>query len=423
MTETLNYAEMSVEDLRSRASELRHDFAEKTRAEQRDEEGARAILQEVNDLDLHLTVALHQIEREFERSAGPGPLAGTGDFGGGDEGFRSIGDFIVNDPTMQSWVENGMRAAEGGRESFQFSLPTGIEGLRVVSEFGAGGPGNNAVGGINSLLPVGQPIAPLPRQARLFMRDLIPVQKTTLAVVPYVRELTPTASESGASAVSEGNVKPDVSLNFQPATAYVTVIAANLSPTKQLWEDAPLVVAYINQRLPYLVKFKEDAEFLNGDGTFPNVDGLAHIAGHQTQGAVNTDDAQTLGMAIAKIENVDGDATAVVMNPTDAWSMFTKRAAGGSGTFDAGTVFSLGQPRVLTVWGLPTLRSRAYAAGSALVGDYQRGAMILDRQETNVQVYPQHSDYAARNQILVQCEERVGLLVPRPDLFVVATMS
>jgi HK97 family phage major capsid protein len=128
-------------------------------------------------------------------------------------------------------------------------------------------------------------------------------------------------------------------------------------------------------------------------------------------------------MAIAKVENVDLDATAVVMNPTDAWSMFTKRAAGGSGTFDAGTVFSLGQPRVLTVWGLPVLRSRAYASGSALVGDFQRGAMILDREETNVQVYPQHSDYAARNQVLVQCEERIGLIIPRPDAFVVATMS
>ena len=63
-----------------------------------------------------------------------------------------------------------------------------------------------------------------------------------------------------------------------------------------------------------------------------------------------TDNATTLGTAFADVENHDGTPTAVVLNPFNAWKMFTQRAAGGSGTFDAGTPFSA---LPLTAWGVP----------------------------------------------------------------------
>jgi HK97 family phage major capsid protein len=418
MTETLErkLEEMSIPDLQAYAAELRHDFSELSEGERSDDYSTRvkAIVENVNALDTHLTLARAQEYREAAL-----PTAATDDVG--SSGTRSIGDRIMDHDAMKAWIDGGLR---GGSDTVIDYLVDGSidAGLRaIINEFGSGGPGNNAANGVNSLLPVGQPIPPTPRQGRLFMRDLIPVQPTTLTQVPYVRELNPVSLEGGASAVSEGSVKPDVGLSLVPETAYVTVVAGNVSPTKQLWQDAPLVVAYINQRLPYLVKLREDAEILAGSGTYPDIQGLKNVTGVQSQGATSGETAITIGNAIAKVELVDGSATAVVMNPTDAWSMFIKRAAGGSGTFDAGTPFSAGG--FATVWGLPVMRSRIYAQGNALVGDYQRGAMILDREQVNVQVYPQHSDYAARNAILVQAEERVGLMTFRPDYFVSTTIS
>jgi len=44
------------------------------------------------------------------------------------------------------------------------------------------------------------------------------------------------------------------------------------------------------------------------------------------------------------------------------------------------------------------------------------GAMIADREEVNVETYRER--YAEQNAILLVCEERVGLMVFRPDLFV-----
>ena len=80
---------------------------------------------------------------------------------------------------------------------------------------------------------MGQPIAPVPRQARLDLRDLIPKMTTTLAAIPYVQELDPNFYES-ASAVAEGGTKPNATLSFQGAKADPTVIAASLVLSKQL---------------------------------------------------------------------------------------------------------------------------------------------------------------------------------------------
>lgn len=414
-TDTLNYSEMSVEDLQARAGELRHDFSDLSSGERGDEysESVRKILDEVNSLDTHLTLALAQAAKaHIAPTAATGIIAGTG--------FRSVGEQIMGADEMTGWIDSGLsNHYNGGVIEYSFKGRIDSGSRAIIGEFGSGGPGNNATDGVNSLLPVGQPVPPIPRMARLFMRDLIPVQPTTLTIVNYVRELNPVSLEGSASAVAEGNTKPDVGISLTPAIASPTVIAGNISPTKQLWEDAPLVVAYINQRLPYLVRLKEDHEILNGSGTWPDITGILNTSGVQSQSFTNSDRAQAIGMSIADVENVDGTASAVVMNPTDAWTMFTNRAS-TSGVFDAGTPFSGAD--FGTVWGLPVMRSRAYSSGSCLVGDFQRGAMILDRETVNVQVYPQHASYAAQNAVLVQCEERVGLMVMRPDFFVNTTL-
>lgn len=417
--------EMTIDELREYAGGLRSEFAglsEKTRT---DEENTRvrAIAAEAEQLDTHLTLALIQQQREELsrlRTLGVGPVGAMLPV---SEGFRSGGQMWVESDSFKAWAGSGY-----GGEGFRTVIDGGIAAFEagqrapsyIAQDFGSGGPGNASDGNLNALLPVGQPIAPTPRQAKMYLRDLMPVMTTALTTIPYVQELDPTANELAATAVPEGGPKPDVSLNFQGQNASPTVIAADLTMSKQLFEDASVVVQYINQRLPYLVKFREDNEFLNGSGAWPRIRGILNTTGTQTQAATAGESAITIANAIEKIELVDGAATAVVMYPTDAWAMFTKRAAGGSGTFDAGTPFA---NIPLTVWGLPTYRTRLMTSGHSLVGDYQRGATVIDRQQVTIETFTQHADYAQLNQLLLRCEERVGLMVQRPDLFVDTTLS
>lgn len=451
----LNLKDASVEDVENRLKELKQDFIDLSegRRSDVDDNALKDMIREVDSLDTFLTLSAAVERREQAKlAATAGALA--------DAGFRSLGDAVVTEdfitaamreasgPLTEMITPEGRRAmVQGGAFAARFfdtdpktgvrdgadisrwmrlasMYAAGSEGVRAVSnyvaEWGSSGPGTGTSfdstdsGG---LLPrLGQPIPPVPRQAKLYLRDLIPSMSTTLPTMPYVRELNPTTYESaasgGATTVAEGSTKPNAQLSFVSENAPVSVVAATLTLSKQMFADAPAVVQYINQRLPYLVKFREDAQFLNGSGTWPDIQGILN-AGPQSNAGTSGEHAISIGNSFADVELVDGSATAVVMNPTDAWAMFTKRAAGGSGTFDAGTPFSA---LPLTVWGVPTYRTRAMPAGQALVSDFERGAMVVDREQVNVQTYNER--YAEQNLVLLICEERVGLMIFRPDLFV-----
>lgn len=424
MPQITNLAESSPEDVKARIAELKGEFinlAEGRRSD--DASGDRALaamLDEVAGLDGFLSTSELEIRRsQLNVEATASAIVGNG--------VRSIGDLLVTDDFMKyaggRYGEDGKEfslAGDEGRDATRFLRSSGIRA--TVSEWAAGGPPTDAGQGASFLNPVAQPVAPLPRHARLFLRDLMGNITTQVPQIPYVRELNPTSSElasgGGATEVAEAALKGSATIAFQSAVAAVTVIATTLRISKQLFEDSPAVVQYINNRLPYLVKFREDAELLNGNGVWPNIPGITTISGLQSQGATAGQTAQTIGNAIAKVEMVDGQASAVVMNPVDAWNMFTLRAAAGAGTFDAGTPFSA---LPLTVWGIPSYRSRAYAAGKALVGDFALGGMIVDREQVNVQVYRER--YAETNEILLVCEERIAPMWLRPDAFVNATIA
>lgn len=414
---------MSLDELYAECATLRKEFADMPEGVRSDEDNTKlaAMFSRVNELDAQITLAEMEERRAQQRLAS---VSGGG-LRAGDGGLdtRSLGELFATDEVIK-WATSGSSNQGLIRQDFDGQGTLTQMLTRALGEGGqAGGTGPGLQMGLGTidpagagyLLPAGQPIAPVPRQARLFLRDLLPTMTTTLAALPYVQELNPTSYEA-ASAVAEGGTKPNATLSFQAAKADPTVIAATLVISKQLFEDSAAVIQYINQRLPYIVKFKEDNEFLNGSGTWPDMTGILNTAGVLTQGAVNTDNAQTFAAAFAQVENHDGTPTAVVLNPTNAWNMFSKRAAGGSGTFDAGAPFSA---LPLTVWGVPTYRTRAVALNTALVGDFQLGGMIADREQVNVETYRER--YAELNQILMVCEERVGLMVFRPDLFVNVT--
>lgn len=326
-------------------------------------------------------------------------------------GRRSLGDMVVD---SEAYEARGNLSATFASVPVEGSIFRNQDLFRTTIT-----SPDDLTGGAGALLPQGQPIPPTPRQARLFVRDLLTVQTTGLASVPYVREYTPVTTEVGASSVAENTAKPEVEMLWESDDAPVRKVAGWVPVTTEILEDADTLAGYINGRLGYMVALREEQQVLNGAGTGPDLKGIYQYAGVQTQ-AFSVDVPQTLGLAISKIEAVDGDADAIIMHPTDYWTMLVTRYAN---QLDGG--FGSGAPGAVpfqSVWGLPVIRSRAsVTAGTAKVGAFRLGATLFDRMQTEIRIGNQHSDFFTTNKVAVLAEERIALAVHRPDFFVDVT--
>lgn len=408
--------EATEEELRTRTEEMRGEWAELSKMDRESGEYRKAkesFLAEVEDIDVNLTLrsmsqapaALGQQQRATGATNGVGTLA--------TPERRSAGELAVADEGFVEWCKrNAGKSGIGTSPTVEMRSFFGSPEYRAVV---AEGDAN----GSSTMLPVGQPYLADTRRRRLFIRDLIGVQQTGLASIPYIRELNPVANALSASTVAEQGTKPEATVQFTPDNAPVIVIATTIPITTQILEDAPTLVGYINGRLIYMLEYREEDEILRGNGVLPDLKGIMTYSGIQTQSSAGAGNwAITIGNAIAKIELVDGYADGVAMNPATFWAMVTHRAAAGSGTFDAGTFT---QAPIQYVWGLPVVRTNAMAKDQNLVGNFAMGATLFDRSQSGVRVFEQHSDYAAKNMVLLRAEERVALAVNRPDFFCIAT--
>ncbi len=400
----------TADELRSRAAEMRGEWSTLSQTDRESDTYRSAkteFVAEVDDIDHHLTLA----GLSEQRSARYMP-AGVGFVQSEGAETRSAAGAVMAHAEFREWCARNASRNLGGSSS-----PV-VEFRDLVQE---GAPAVWTSGSDGGLLaPVNQPYLANVNRQRLFVRDLITVQPTGLSAVHYVRESLAVTNQVTASTVPEGGTKPETVVNFTADIAPVQVIAVNIPITTQILEDVQTLVGYLNGRLVYMVKLREEAEILAGNGLNNDIKGIRTYSGIQTQAATAGEFATTLGNAIAKVELVNGMADGVAMNPSDAWSMFIKRAAGGGGTFDAGTPFS-SIPQ--TVWGLPVVRTLSMETGKSLVGSYSLGVTLFDRQQASARVYEQHSDFAVKNKVLLQVEERVALAVNRPDWFVLTTVS
>lgn len=407
------------DELTTRVEEMRSEWAETSKLDRESDnyrKAKREFLAEVEDIDVNLTLrrmetlpaSLTNAERNA-RGVASGNVGGTLDL---QVERRSPGEIAAADEEFLKWCRKAAAQGEGFGQSPQVSMRSlfgSVETRALVGE--------NDANGSSTLLPVGQPFLVNVRRRRLFIRDLIGVQQTGIAAIPYVRELNPVANALSASTVAEGATKPEATMQFTPDLAPVQVIATTIPITTQIMEDATTLVGYINGRLIYMLQYREEDEIIRGNGVTPDLKGILTYSGIQTN-STGADAAVVIGNSIAKIELVDGYADGLAMNPADYWAMMTHRTS-GSGEFD--TMAFTNAP-IQYVWGLPVVRTNSLNSKQVLVGNFAMGATLFDRSQSGVRVFEQHADYAATNKVLLRAEERVALAVNRPDFFVNTTL-
>jgi HK97 family phage major capsid protein len=264
-------------------------------------------------------------------------------------------------------------------------------------------------------------ITPEARQV-LKVRNVLSARPTTMQVVDFVKVTTPMAI---ASPVPEASIKPENSITFSSLSEKVRLIATWIPATKQVLDDMAELLGFIQSTLPYYVNLEEELQLLSGDNTGENLHGLlpqaaAFNAALLPPAAKGWTRLDVIGTAISQINAAkEIDPTFVIMHTNDWWALALTKDSFGR--------YILGNPADLTtprIFGLDVVPTTSIAQGTFLVGSGSPvAAEIRDRQEMQVEISTEHSDYFVRNLVAIRAEKRLALITKRPNSFVTGTFT
>lgn len=313
------------------------------------------------------------------------------------EARKSLGKQVLEDEKVKAFLAKGM----GARGTVSVAVKNAITEL---------GSGEGAAGEI--IIPQRVPEWVTPPNRTLRIRDLLPAGRTVSNAVDFVQE---TGFTNNAAPVAEGAQKPESSLEFTLHTAPVRTIAHWLQASKQVLEDIPQLQSYIDTRLRYGLRLVEEEQLLSGDGTGQNLLGLIPQATpfdiHRRKVGDTRMDIIRRAMTQLRLSEYQPDA--VVLHPTDWEDIELTKTTQGA--------YVWANPRGLvgpTIWGLPVLDSTSLAPGEFLVGAFKIAAQIWDRDDATVEISTEDRDNFIKNMVTIRCEERLALVVYRPESFI-----
>lgn len=320
---------------------------------------------------------------------------------------KSIGEMFVESPEFAA--SHGLTRGESGP-----SLMIDIEKTwgKVAAANGIqAAVFDTATGYAPQSIRLPTPITPgfqTPRVA-----SLLPQGRTSQPSIPYMEETTTT---NAAAETAESGSKPEAAIAFTEKTSAVRKIAVSLPVTDEALEDIPFIESYLDTRLRTFVQLREDSQLLNGNGTAPNLRGILNTSGIQTQakGADPTPDA--VFKAMTKIRAVAFlEPTGAVFHPNDWQEVRLLRTA--DGIYIWGSPSEAGPERI---WGLDVVQTTVEPENTGLVGAFRDGAQIFRRSDLSLQV-GWVNDQFVKNQRTIIVEERLALVVFRPNAFCTVT--
>lgn len=317
--------------------------------------------------------------------------------GGNVDTPKSMGQQFVG---TEGFEDFAARAAGGKKGSFNASIKASVTSI-----------GDSA----GSLIQPDRIGLIQPVTQRLFLRDLLSWGRTTSSSIEYVRE---TGFTNSADVVSENptDPKPESDLTFEADSAPVATIAHWLRASRQVLSDIPMLMSYINGRLQYGLKLKEEAQLLKGSGVGLNINGIYTQASAYSNPGV-TVQAETaidrLRIALLQVALAEYDADGIVLSSIDWAAIELTKNVNNNYLFATPTGMA-----VPGLWGRPVVATKAMTAGDYLVGSFQQGAQGWDREDVSVVVSTEDRDNLVKNMVTILCEERVGLTVYRPEAFV-----
>lgn len=271
----------------------------------------------------------------------------------------------------------------------------------------------------------GQVIAPdrqqgiiAPPKQRLFIRNLIAGGRTQSNTIYYIKQKSLT---NNAKIVPENTEKPYSDINFEEASVPVRTIAHMFKASKQILDDFSQLSSIIDVELRYGLKYAEERQILLGDGKGSNLHGIMPQASKfkpdfKTQNQTAIDDLR-LAMLQSQLARIP--ATGMVLHFIN-WAQI-ELTKDSLGRYLLSNPTSLAAP---TLWGLPVVVTEVpELKDKFLVGAFNFGAQLFDREEANVVISTENVDDFQKNMVSIRCEERLALAVYRPEAFVSGDLS
>ena len=251
----------------------------------------------------------------------------------------------------------------------------------------------------------------------LRMRNVTPVVPTVNAQIMWVEE---SVRPTKASPIAEASQKPLSDITFTTHYEAVKTIALLVKTSKQILEDWTELEGFLRDEFTSRVREEEDRQILFGDGTGQNLNGLTTQAQAwdltlmtASDGYEYIDQLNGAQQQVAE-DNELSERQYFVVHPGDLKKM--KRTKDSQGRY------ILGDPQNPTpnmLWGAPIVDTTIMTKGYFLLGSGDpRAAVIRERTGVAIDLSTEDGDNFQYNLVTVRFEERVVLIVKRPNSFV-----
>lgn len=229
---------------------------------------------------------------------------------------------------------------------------------------------------------------------------------------------------NGAKVVAEGTQKPFSSIKFEVKTGKVHTVAHLAKVSKQMLEDAPALISYLNNRMTYGVDLVVEDMLISGSGGETELSGIFTEGNYTPVGATKGDLGSAPNLydlilfAKAKIQQAYFRPNMILLNPADWVKMlFVKNTSGDYYLNGPVNVASK------TLWGLPVLDSQAIPEGKFMVVDTAQAATVWHRSGLVLEMFEQDSDNVQKNLVTIRAERRLGFSIERPEALVGGTLA
>lgn len=257
----------------------------------------------------------------------------------------------------------------------------------------------------------------------LGLLDVVPVVPTSQTATRFMRATTRT---SGTAAVPKGQTASadEATLVYEEVTSPVETITVYIPLSREQLEDEPTARALIGRDLPLAVRQTLDWQITNGDGTAPNLRGIANAVGRLTQ-ARGTDtvyDAIMKGMTQVRTANGVGgrggrfaQPNVLLMHPNDLQDLALTRTADGMYILQ-----NPGDAPATRLWGVQIIDSLAVPENTAFVLDTSFMRVRL-RSDAEIFVSDAHADYFVKRVTAFRCDLRAGFEIHSPQAICAVT--